>query len=137
MGFEVPILFLVFNRPDLTREVMSVLGELRPKRLFIAADGPRADRHGENELCRLTREVATTIEWECELKTLFRDKNLGCGPAVSQAITWFFDQVEEGIILEDDCLPSYSFFEFCEYALEKFREDTRIGTISGDYFLPP
>jgi len=137
MGFDVPILLLVFNRPDLTGEVMSVLQQLRPKRLFVAADGPRGEVAGENELCRLTREVATTIGWECELKTLLRDRNLGCGRAVSEAIAWFFDQVEEGIILEDDCLPSYSFFEFCEFALEKFREDTRIGTISGDYFLPP
>src|SRR5580704_6189537 len=138
MGFDVPILFFVFNRPDLTGEVMSVLRQLGPKRLFIAADGPRTNEdEGENELCRRTRAVATTIDWECELKTLFRDKNRGCGPAVSGAIAWFFEQVEEGIILEDVCLPSFSFFEFCKYALEKFRNDPRIGTISGDYFLPP
>jgi hypothetical protein len=137
MGFDVPILFLVFNRPDLTAEVVSVLRQLAPKRLFIAADGPRVAVEGESELCRSTREIATTLDWECEVKTLFRDKNLGCGPAVSGAITWFFEQVEEGIILEDDCLPSFSFFEFCKYALAKFRYDPRIGTISGDYFLPP
>jgi len=137
MGFDVPILFLVFNRPDLTAQVVSVLRELGPKRLFVAADGPRAHVDGEAALCREAREIATTIDWDCDLKTLFRDKNRGCGPAVSGAISWFFEQVEEGIILEDDCLPSLSFFDFCKYALEKFRGDTRIGTISGDYFLPP
>jgi hypothetical protein len=129
MSFDVPILFLVFNRPDFTGEVMSVLQQLGPKRLFIAADGPRTNVDGENELRRRTREVATSIDWECELKTLFRDKNLGCGPAASGAITWFFEQVDEGVILEDDCFPSYSFFEFCQYTLEKFRDDTRIGTM--------
>jgi hypothetical protein len=137
MGFDVPILLLVFNRPDLTGEVLSVLRQLGPKRLYIAADGPRAAVEGEAELCRSTREIATTVDWECEVKTLFRDENLGCGPAVSRGITWFFEQVEEGIILEDDCLPSFSFFEFCKYGLAKFRHDARIGTISGDYFLPP
>jgi len=137
MDFDVPILFLVFNRPDLTAEVISVLRQVSPKRLFVAADGPRANVDGEAELCRQARAIATTLDWECELKTLFRDKNRGCGPAVSGAIAWFFEQVEEGIILEDDCLPSLSFFDFCKYALEKFRDDTRIGTISGDYFLPP
>jgi hypothetical protein len=137
MVYDIPILFLVFNRPDLTAEVMSVLRRLQPKRIFIAADGPRANIDGEIELCRRTREVATAVNWECDLKTLFRVENQGCGPAVSNAITWFFEQVEEGIILEDDCLPTLSFFDFCAYALERFRGDTRIGTISGDHFLPP
>jgi hypothetical protein len=114
-----------------------VLRQVGPKRLFVAADGPRANVDGEAELCRRARAIATTLDWECELKTLFRDKNRGCGPAVCGAIAWFFEQVEEGIILEDDCLPSLSFFDFCKYALEKFRDDARIGTISGDYFLPP
>jgi hypothetical protein len=117
--------------------VVSVLRQLRPKRLFVAADGPRKNVTSDSELCRRAREIATAVDWECELTTLLRDSNLGCGRAVSGAITWFFEQVEEGIILEDDCFPSLSFFEFCADALERFREDTRIGTISGDYFLPP
>jgi hypothetical protein len=137
MGYDIPILFLVFNRPDLTAEVMSVLGRLRPKRFFVAADGPRTNIEAENELCQQTRAIATAIDWECQCKTLFRDENLGCGPAVSSAITWFFEQVEEGIILEDDCLPALSFFDFCAYALERFRGDDRVGTISGNHFLPP
>jgi hypothetical protein len=136
MSFDLPILFLIFNRPRLTAEVFSVLRKIRPKRLFVAADGPRAGIESEAELCRRTRAIATTLDWECQLTTLFRDRNLGCGPAVSGAITWFFEQVEEGIVLEDDCLPSLSFFEFCKYALEKFRDDPRIGSISGNYFLP-
>ena len=137
MDFAVPILLLVFNRPDLTAQVMSVLRRLRPKRIFVAADGPRPNVTGDTELCIRAREIATTVDWECELTTLFRDTNLGCGHAVSGAITWFFERVEEGIILEDDCLPSLSFFAFCADALERFRDDPRVGTISGDYFLPP
>src|SRR5260370_20894801 len=116
MDFDVPILFLVFNRPDLTAQVVSVLRQVGPKRLFVAADGPRANVDGQAELCRRAQAIATTLDWECELKTLFRDKNRGYGPAVSVAIAWFFEQVEEVIILEDDGLPTVPFFDFCTYA---------------------
>jgi len=74
------------------------------------------------------------VDWDCEVKTLFRDKNLGCKIAVSSAIDWFFENVEEGIILEDDCLPSQSFFWFCQELLKYYRDDTRIITISGNNF---
>jgi hypothetical protein len=80
-------------------------------------------------LCEETRAVITQIDWNCEVKTLFREHNLGCGLAVSEAITWFFKQVEQGIILEDDCLPDPSFFTFCEILLEKYKDDYRVSTI--------
>jgi hypothetical protein len=80
--------------------------------------------------------MVTKIDWDCELKTLFRDKNIGCKTAVSSAITWFFEQVEQGIILEDDCLPDPSFFPYCEELLNHYKDDTRIGHISGNCFLP-
>ena len=76
----------------------------------------------------------STVDWDCEVKTLFSDKNLGCKVAVSRAIDWFFEHVEEGIILEDDCLPHPTFFRFCEELLNKYRDDERIGQISGDNF---
>lgn len=129
---KTPILFLIFNRPDTTEKVFEKIKEQKPKYLYVAADGPRLNKPGEVELCQQTRAILKKIDWECEIKTLFREENLGCKKAVSEGITWFFDNVEEGIILEDDCLPSNSFFSFCEQMLEKYRYDTRVMQISGE-----
>lgn len=133
--FKTPILFLVFNRPDVTKEVFEVIRRVKPEKLFIACDGPRADKPGEEELVKEVREIVNNIDWNCEVKKLFRDKNSGCKVSVSSAIDWFFENVEEGIILEDDCLPDLSFFPFCRELLERYRNDERIGMISGDNFL--
>lgn len=132
---KTPILFLIFNRPDTTRQVFSVIREIKPTRLFIAADGPRADRSGDAKLCKETRQIIKEIDWPCQVQTLFRDNNLGCKIAVSSAIDWFFDQVEEGIILEDDCLPDPSFFPYCSALLEKYRNRDNIMLISGTNLL--
>ena len=133
-AFHTPILFLVFNRPDTTQQVFDVLRKIKPTKLFIAADGPRLDKDAEKEKCIAVRRIATQIDWECQLVTLFRDKNLGCGKAVSEAITWFFSHVEEGIILEDDCLPCSSFFLFCSELLERYRDNEKIAHISANNF---
>lgn len=129
---QTPVLFLIFNRPDTTEKVFEEIRKAQPKKLFVAADGPRAYKEGEVELCVQTRAIIEKIDWDCEVKTLFREENLGCKKAVSEGITWFFDNVKEGIILEDDCLPNSSFFTFCEAMLEKYRDDERIMHISGD-----
>ncbi|WP_069660426.1 nucleotide-diphospho-sugar transferase [Arcticibacter eurypsychrophilus] len=129
-----PVLFLIFNRPDTTQKVFEQISEAKPAKLYIAADGPRRDREGEDLLCKETREIIKNINWPCELKTLFRDKNLGCKYGVSTALDWFFSNENEGIILEDDCLPSNDFFRFCDVLLEKYREDTRISSIAGCNF---
>lgn len=131
---ETPILFLVFNRPDCTARVFEAIRLHKPKKLYVAADGYRLNKDGEKELCAEVRKIATNIDWDCELKTLFRDENLGCGKAVSSAIDWFFEHVEEGIILEDDCLPSQSFFKYCTELLELYRNNENIYTISGNNF---
>jgi hypothetical protein len=102
--------------------------------LFVAADGPREDREGEAERCQRARAVIKQVDWECEVSTLFRGSNLGCKTAVSSAIDWFFQNVEEGIILEDDCLPHLSFFPFCAELLERYRCDERIMMVSGNNF---
>jgi hypothetical protein len=95
MAFNTPILFLIFNRPDTTQQVFEKIREIKPKYLYVAADGPRLNKEGENALCEVTRNVVVNnIDWNCEVKTLLRDENLGCGKAVSGAITWFFDNVE-------------------------------------------
>lgn len=128
---QTAVLFLVFNRPDTTAQVFEAIRKARPPRLYVAADGARPDRIGESEKVVSVREIATAVDWPCEVVTLFRDENLGCKYAVSGAISWFFKQEEQGIILEDDCLPSQSFFWFCEELLEQFKENTQIMSICG------
>ncbi len=131
---KTPILFIVFNRPDVTKILFESIRTARPEHLFITADGPRPNRPDDIENCRLVREIVANITWPCEVKTLFRTENLGCKYAVSAAIDWFFEQVPEGIILEDDDVPDPSFFRYCEELLEKYRDDTRVMHISGDNF---
>lgn len=131
---KAPVLFLIFNRPDTTQRVFESIRKAKPARLYVAADGPRPNTIGEAEKCQIVREIATSVDWDCDLHTLFRDKNLGCRVAVSTAIDWFFEHEEDGIILEDDCLPHPTFFRFCEELLNKYRDDQRIMMISGDNF---
>src|SRR5258708_31852372 len=137
MAFETPILFLVFNRPNLTQKVFETIRNCQPSRLYVAADGPRPHKSGELQLCGETRKIMEQVDWDCAVQKLYRDENLGCGRAVSEAITWFFEQESEGIILEDDCLPDPSFFPFCAEMLARFRDRDEVGSISGDNFLPP
>lgn len=129
-----PLLFLVFNRPDTTCEVFEKIREYKPKKLYIAADGPRDNREGEADKVVKVRKIATAVDWPCEVKTLFRDENLGCKKAVSEGISWFFEHEEQGIILEDDCLPHPDFFRFCENLLERYADDERIWVITGNNF---
>jgi len=131
---QSPVLFLIFNRPDVTAQVFNKIKQVKPGKLYVAADGPRADKKSEAELCEQARAVIKQIDWECELKTLYRKENLGCKIAVSSAIDWFFDQEEEGIVFEDDCLPDISFFKFCDELLQRYRFDTRIRHITGNNF---
>lgn len=128
---QSPVLFLVFNRPDNTQRVFQKIKAARPARLYVSADGPRADRPDDVALCKEVRNIVSDIGWDCEVKTVFNEENKGCKIAVSSAIDWFFDQEEEGIILEDDCLPAASFFFFCDLMLEKYRTDQSIFCITG------
>jgi len=132
--FKTPILFLTFNRPDTTRIVFNEMLKVNPAQLYIAQDGPRKNKPGETEKCREVREIFRQISPECKVKTLFRENNLGCREAVGSAITWFFENVEEGIILEDDDLPHPDFFLFCREMLEKYRDNKEVMHISGSNF---
>ena len=125
------ILFVIFNRPDTTSRVFAQIRAAKPKRLYIAADGPRQDFPDDVLLCEQAKAVVSTIDWDCKLKTLFKTENSGCKEGVSSAAAWFFSHEDEGIILEDDCLPANSFFKFCDTLLEKYRYDTRIRHITG------
>jgi len=130
--FDAPVLFIGFNRPDITQIVFSEIRKIKPKKLYFAVDGPRKNVEGDIEKCTKTRDIINSIDWDCELKTLFRAENLGCKVAVSSAIDWFFNNEEEGVILEDDCLPDQSFFLFCKELLAKYRNNDRIMMISGN-----
>lgn len=125
---------MIFNRPDTTRIVFDEIKKQKPKFLYIAADGPRESVPGEKELCEEAKKIVGEIDWDCELKTLFSEKNLGIRQGPPTAINWFFDNVDEGIILEDDCVPDKSFFSFCSIILEKYRDDKRIMQIAGNNF---
>lgn len=129
-----PILLVVFNRPDTTEQVFAAIREARPPRLYVAADGPRPDREGEAEQCARTREIASAVDWPCEVKTLFRKRNLGCRMAVSSAISWFFANEPEGIVMEDDVLPHPDFFPFCDILLEYYRDTPQVMQITGNNF---
>ena len=131
---KVPVLFMVFNRPETTAKVFETIRRARPPKLYVAADGPRAGREGEAERCTQTRKITEVVDWPCEVHRLYRDENLGCGRAIVSAITWFFENEEEGIILEDDCVPDPSFFSYCGAMLEMFQNDDRIMMVAGsDY----
>jgi hypothetical protein len=128
---ESAVLFVIFKRPETTKLVLEQIRIARPKKLYIAADGPRPGLNDEKLLCEQTREVVSKIDWECTVKTKFNETNEGCKQGVSAAINWFFNNEPEGIILEDDCLPANSFFKFCDTLLAKYRYDTRVRHITG------
>ncbi|WP_426491042.1 nucleotide-diphospho-sugar transferase [Hymenobacter sp. 102] len=128
------VLLLIFNRPESTRRVFEAVRQVRPPRLYIAADGPRATHPDDPARCQAARAVVAAIDWPCQVFTLFRTTNLNCGVGPASAIDWFFRQEEEGIILEDDCVPAPSFFRFCEELLLRYRHDTRVMHIGGNNF---
>ncbi|MBD2179746.1 glycosyltransferase family 2 protein [Planktothrix sp. FACHB-1375] len=133
MSISTPIAFFIFNRPHLTKIVFDAIAKAKPKKLLVVADGPRFPE--EDEKCQKARAaVMANINWECEVLTNFSEPNLGCKERVSSGLNWVFSEVEEAIILEDDCLPHPSFFRFCETLLERYRYDERVMMISGDNF---
>ena len=134
-NYTPSILFIIFNRPELTQKVFNAIRKAKPKELYISADGPRKSNETDVVLCNKVRSIVNQVDWKCEVKTLFREENLGCRIAIISAINWFFEHVDYGIILEDDCLPSESFFNFCAIALEKYRLDERVMQINGSFHL--
>ena len=131
---HTPILFLIFNRPDTTAKVFERIREIKPKKLFVSADGPRANKPGEAERCEQTRKIIEGVDWECEVHRNFSNENLGCKKGVVKGINWFFENVEEGIIIEDDCILEDSFFTFTEEMLSRYKNDERIMHIGAANF---
>lgn len=131
---NAPVAFIIFNRPEFTARVFDEIARARPRKLLVIGDGPRLGRVGEAETVRRTRQIVQRVNWPCDVLTNFSAANLGCRRRVSSGIDWVFQQVDEAIILEDDCLPEQSFFQYCQELLARYRSDQRIGMISGDNF---
>lgn len=133
--FTTPVLLIVFNRPSETKTVLEAIRKIKPARLFVSADGPRPGNENDllkgNEVKEIVKEM---VDWPCDLQLMFRQDNLGCSKGPRYAYDWFFSNVDEGIILEDDCVPSRSFFLYCQALLDKYRNDRRIFTINGNNF---
>lgn len=132
-----PILVIAFNRPDHLRVLIDRLAEVKPRRLFVAIDGPRFGRPDETDKVEQCRQIAREITWDCEITTNFQETNLGCGLGVSTAVTWFFSLVDRGIILEDDIIPSPDFFPYCTELLNMYEKDRTVFAVSGCNFVPP
>ena len=129
---RTPVLLIGFNRPDTLIDVFNQVKCVEPLKLYIAIDGPRfAKGEKEKELVMRSRSIINQIDWQCELHTLFREQNRGCGYGPSEAISWAFENEDRLIVLEDDCVPTQSFFRFCDEMLERYKDDTRVNIISG------
>jgi hypothetical protein len=132
---SIPLLLLAWRRPHTLRQVIDALRPVAPKLIFVACDGPNPERPGEAEKVNATRQmIEHEIDWPCQIERLYSDTNQGCRLGVSSAISWFFEQVEEGIILEDDCVPHTDFFLYCANLLDRYRNDGRIWCLSGSNF---
>ena len=132
---DTPVLLIAWRRPQTLRQVINAIRPVAPTRMFVACDGPNPIRPGEAEKVEATRDlIEQEIDWPCQIERLYSDVNQGCRLGVSLAITWFFERVEEGIILEDDCVPHPDFFTYCQTLLDRYRTDTRVWCISGSNF---
>jgi hypothetical protein len=133
---QTPVALIIFNRPNPTRRLFERIAQIKPRQLFIIADGPRPDHPEDRNKCAETRAVVETIDWECDVRKNFSSKNLGVGRRPASGISWVFDQVDRAIILEDDCLPHPTFFSYCAELLEKYKDHDEVMHISGRSVFP-
>jgi hypothetical protein len=132
MAFDTPVAFFLFNRPQETQRTFKRIAQVRPRTLLLVADGPRGP--GEAKRCDDARAVLRNIDWPCDVRVNFADYNLGCRRRVSSGLHWVFSQVEEAVIVEDDCLADESFFPFCAEMLERYRGEESVMTVGGANF---
>ena len=131
MSFDIPILLIVFNRPDKTRNLFEIIKKVKPKKLYVSYDGPRANYPKDFIFCKEVKKIFEDINWDCQVKNKENEKNIGCKKNVVDSISWFFSEIDMGIILEDDCYPAKSFFKYCKILLEKYKNDQQIMQING------
>ena len=129
MSLATSVVLIIYNRPGLTERVFSAIAAARPSKLFIVGDG--ADVPEESQKCAHTRSIVNRVDWDCKVLANLSDHHLGCRRRIVSGLDWVFSQVDEAIILEDDCVPHPSFFNFCEILLERYRHDDRVMEIGG------
>lgn len=130
--FTTPILLITFNRSEHTRRVLTEILKQEPQLLYICQDGAREGNENDHIKCQEVRDVVKELTSAYKsshehftLHTLYQSKNLGCGPGPAAGITWFFEHVEMGIILEDDAVPHPDLFEYAATLLEKYKDDSQ------------
>ena len=128
---ELAVTFIIFRRPDATEKVFEAIRKVKPRKLLVIADGPRGSRIGEAENCAAARMVIDRVDWDCEVYKNYSDVNLGCAKRVSSGLDWAFNLVEETIVLEDDCIPHPTFFQYCSELLKYYKYDERIMSVCG------
>lgn len=130
-SLNTAVLFIVFNRPSNTTRVFEAIRNARPLHLYITSDGPRVGNKDDIEKVAKVRQIVSNVDWPCEVKFMFHNENLGCQFGPKSGIDWLFQNEEQGIILEDDCLPNLSFFLFCEEMLTRYKTNNSIMSITG------
>lgn len=126
------ILLTFWNRKDKLKTLIEAIRENKPKKIYLACDGPRLNISSDYLMVEESRkEVEELIDWECSINKLYSEKNLGCRDAMTKAINWLFDNEEQGIILEEDCVPHKDFLPYCEELLVKYKNNKTIWNISG------
>lgn len=128
---DIAVLILFFNRPNMLSRVFEQVKIARPSKLYLFQDGARENRPDDIINVQKCREVVADIDWDCEVHINYQEKNNGCDPSEYLAQKWMFETEEMGIILEDDDVPSQSFFPFCKELLERYKDDQRINMICG------
>lgn len=135
MAFDIPVLLIIFSRPDTTRKVLGEIRKRKPSRMLVFCDGPRPGRPDDCQKIAASKAIIETIDWECDLQLNYQTENFGCGMGPKMAIDWMFSLYDRGIILEDDCVASSSFFDFCADMLDRYAEEPSVMHISGVCFL--
>lgn len=131
---DVPVVYIAYNRPHHTRRTFSAIRQQRPGKLFIICDGPRPDRKEDSGRCSEVREILNEVDWPCEVIRNYADANVGLKRRVSSGLNWVFEQTDQAIVLEDDCLPHTDFFSFCAAMLERYKADEQVWAITGNNF---
>lgn len=134
--FKVPVVVIIFNRPELARRLVDAMGLIRPTEIYLISDGPRNGVVGEQEKVQSSREIFNSLSWDCKVATNFAPENMGCMERIASGLDWVFGKVDRAIILEDDCIPSRSFFLYCEELLDLYQSDDRVLSISGTRLAP-
>lgn len=134
---DVPVVLIAFNRPDKTRRTLEAIRVAAPTRLFLLADAPRAGRTDDEENCAAVRKELAAVDWDCQVEHRYAESNLGCEANIETGLDWVFSQVDRAIILEDDCKPDPSFFEYCGELLERYADDERVWQIAGNNYTVP